>query len=61
MSKQDSTKRRFDHYRNEMLRIYGTPEQFAALMQDNVRRGWHTQAQVDEAIAAYNSEWETAQ
>jgi hypothetical protein len=53
--------RRFDECRSEMSRIYGTPAQFTVLMQDNVRRGWHTQEQVNEAIRVYKLEWETAQ
>jgi hypothetical protein len=52
--------RRFDALRSEMLRVCGTPEQFAALMQEHVKRGWHTQEQVDEAIRVYKLEWETA-
>ena len=52
--------RRFDERRSEMLHIYGTPVQFADLMQDNLRRGWATQEQVDEAIRVYKLEWETA-
>jgi hypothetical protein len=52
--------RRFDEYRSEMERIYGTPEQFTVLMNENVRRGWHTQEQVNEAIRIYKLEWETA-
>ena len=53
-------KRRFDDQRSEMLRIYGTPAQFAALMQEHVSKGWHTQEQVDEAIRVYNIEFKTA-
>lgn len=52
--------RRFDELRSEMLRIYGTPEQFATLMQNNVKMGWHTQEQVDEAVRVFKLEWETA-
>jgi hypothetical protein len=43
-----------------MERIYGTPDQFAALMQDNLQRGWHTKEQIEEAIRIYREEWETA-
>lgn len=52
--------RRFDEHRSEMSRIYGTPAQFTVLMQDNVRRGWHTQEQVNEAVRVYKLEWKTA-
>lgn len=52
--------RRFDIRRSEMLRIYGTPEQFAVLMQENVRNGWHSQQEVDEVVAVYREEFVTA-
>lgn len=56
-----SMPRRFDKDRDEMERVYGTPEQFAVLMNENVRQGWHTQEQVDEAIRIYKLEWETGE
>lgn len=52
--------RRFDERRSEMDRIYGTPDQFAALMQDNLRRGWHSKEEIEEAIRVYREEWKTA-
>jgi hypothetical protein len=53
--------RRFDSRRSEMLRIYGTPEQFARLMEENVSRGWHTREEVDEAVKIYALEFVTAE